>query len=262
MHECDVDKKVDLCAAGSDLYSERTMGPELFKNMKPEKQLLVEECTTEKQSMKIDHLPGYGIRSMDSPFPKKIKFSLKAHNPRADAKPVVCLCKPTSSFSQRSCPGFLMKSKQDSCSSMDNDLSEKNNVDQKSKESSLSFNACNTTPPVSARMRCSSGMSCICGICLQKFPSAFLLEKHRRESKHHLCSDCGQDFNDRAIFEEHILNKKCKMRSCCMCRKNFVLGRNLKEAKSDRRSRCPECQKLFENAGMWLDLCVVAILYF
>ena len=30
------------------------------------------------------------------------------------------------------------------------------------------------------------------------------------------------------IFEEHVLNKKCKMRSCCICRMNFVLGGNLK----------------------------------
>ena len=37
----------------------------------------------------------------------------------------------------------------------------------------------------------------------------------------------------------------------------FCSGWKFKEVKSDRHSRCPECQRLFENAGMWLDLQVV-----
>ena len=199
-----------------------------------------------------------GISTTTPFFSKKLKLTLKAES-SSEGRLSLCLCKPlplVHNSINSNCNDQNLKTAKFSDSSSEKltgKTSEKfTALDRENEQSSLNSNSSSDSV---VDLRSSSPCrrtqsSCICGICLKQFSSAFSLEKHRRQSKHYLCSGCGEAFHDSAMFEQHVEKKECKAFGCTICGQKFISDEELSSHESEDHFKCPECKKCFLNTGM------------
>ena len=91
--------------------------------------------------------------------------------------------------------------------------------------------------------------SSTCGICLEEFPTVLSLEQHCRKNGHFLCGECGEAFQEDAVFREHQDKKLCKKIVCTFCEQKFVTRDELENHKAIFHHKCLQCNKLYNTAG-------------
>lgn len=182
------------------------------------------------------------------PWSNKIKLMLRTGS-SSKARPSFCLCKPPSvdpssrnHYSKKDYQRLDISSSENPTTEATEQLT---NVDKKNEncESKADF------IPKLQRMNSScSKRTCICGICLQQFSSASLLEIHRKQSGHYLCSNCGEAFNNSVLLQEHAKDEQCKMLSCSVCDGKFMSDEEISTHKTKEHFWCSECKKFFLDA--------------
>ena len=89
-----------------------------------------------------------------------------------------------------------------------------------------------------------------CSKCRQEFLTAEKLKTHMQESYSHICSVCGENFNDKATLRKHKDSTHLE-KTCHICGKNFVskgaFNRHMKRhrEKAAGKIKCTECEKEF-----------------